>query len=336
MALTIAGRARGRAGANGRSCADADAIRKAIGAMAPETSARDQLEGLLAVMKALRKQNGILHSQLCDRGALLRHFAWLLVHHGILPANYDLNSIAGDQSAELRLAFAERDEELFLKDQTLLQRSAEVVLLEQTVRDLAAQLEGAGIKPDRPVTNISADVMRAQRDTQRDVLNREQSRARLHERHAVLLQETQEVDAMVMAYTVRLCELEEDASAQKGAGSADATAQLEELRGEVMDLRVRKDQLANALAIVDAQCSAHENEVRLLRQVLAQSTRAVQNMHERTASFGDDADTDGAMGGDATDSAALPAQHSGAAASGQSSVGGGMMRRLMSRFTSGA
>jgi uncharacterized protein YdcH (DUF465 family) len=272
-------------------------VAKLLSTSQPESSAREQLESLLSVMKMLRKQNGILHSVICDRGSLLRHFAWLLVHHGILPANYDVTSIAGDQSAELRIAFAERDEELFMKDQALLQRCTEVVLLERSCRDLAAQLQQHSIEPLRPVPHISDAVMRAQRQTQRDVLNREQSRARMHERHAVLLQETKEVDTMLMAFQTRLDEVDgEMQAAEKAMAAPHATAstvsarkeelahlrlQRIQLNDEIVAMRVKKDQLANAVAIVDAQCSAHEDEVRLLRQVLAQSTRVVTELQQQ-------------------------------------------------------
>jgi hypothetical protein len=301
-------------------------IAKALTAVEPEANAREQLEGMLSVMKTLRKQNGVLHSLLCDRGALLRHFAWLLVHHRILPANYDVNNIAGDQSAELRIAFAERDEELFMKDQALLQRCAEVLLLERSCRDLGSQVESLGAQPIRPMTNLSDSVIHSQRQTQRDVLNREQSRARLHEKHTVLLHETRETDAMIMAFASRLDELTDEIRANPA--DVEATRQHRDITEEVLQLRVKKDQLANALAIVDAQCSAHEDEVRLLRQVLAQSTRAVVDMKQHR----DDNATATTVHQRGPMQAATQQQAKSNPATSES-VTGGMMRRLRARFT---
>lgn len=239
-----------------------------VTALVGADAARHQLDGLLQLVRQLRKQNTVLHGVICDRSVALRYLAWMLATRRLLPANMDPGSIGGDLSRELRLAFAERDAELKIKDQVLLQRSTEVLVLEQNLLDLFQQIKGLGHEPVRPLTAFSKTTMEATRAAQQEVITRTQSRAYLHEQHAALQGECSEVETQVRMIEAQLKSVPPDAATANG------------LRQELITARLRKEELLGTLSVLDAQCSAHDQEVELLRQVLSQSTRMIATLHQ--------------------------------------------------------
>jgi bacterioferritin (cytochrome b1) len=135
----------------------------------PVDPTRAQLESVLQLMKALRKQNAMLHTVVMERSALLKHYAWLVVDSRILPRGTDLKAIVGDVATELRLAFAERDEEIFLKDQAVMQRSLQLVVVEEALATLHSQLTNANMTPSRPATKFALSAAETRQQTEEEI-----------------------------------------------------------------------------------------------------------------------------------------------------------------------
>ena len=217
----------------------------------------EHVTGLLHLIKSLRKQNSVLHTMLCEKGAKLRHYAVLLADKELLAETTQAMSGIGDVGEQLRLAFAERDEEIFLKDQALMNLSTEILVLEESLDKLYSQLLEHGIEPARPMTCFSKGAMESRAETQREVIERQRSRAKLEETQTQL--------------TLEIKDIENVLNATAGLPSDSNT----------IDLCARREKLLCERQIVDAQCAAYDEEVGLLRQVLAQSTRMVIDLQSR-------------------------------------------------------
>jgi hypothetical protein len=178
-----------------------------------------------------------------------------------------------DPSTELRLAFAERDEEIRIKDKSLMERSTEVLILEESLCALYAQLRASGITPCRPLTEFASRTLCAQQEAQQLVIHKQSSRAYLEERIRRIDNDVRALDRELKVLEIQLEQEEEDQIVGKDHHGRVAT-----LLEEIIMLKSRKEKMISAREIADAECAANENEVDLLRKVVQNSTKALVEM----------------------------------------------------------
>jgi chromosome segregation ATPase len=224
------------------------------------------------VLRNLRKENSILHSVIRERGLQLRKFAMTLMRHSLLPPSYDASKLAGDVHSELRLAFAERDEEIFLKEQALSMRSTQVIVLEESLTALMEQLQRADMTPCRAPSKFSVELQR----------EREEMRGKIEAKGKKRNELKQKIDRVKS----ELDRVEEKMAAQRqeqqhGGGPISTAAQsaASSAADALLVLRLQKDHLTHTKDISEVQLGALESELALLQQALlsASSTMAIES-----------------------------------------------------------
>lgn len=239
-------------------------------------NASDQLESAMMMVKSMRKQNSILHNVIAERSHLLRQYAMLCIKSNVIPQTIDIAAMAGDQCAELRLAFAERDQQIFLNNQALLLRSKEISLLELNISALIDQLQKANIPPVCDRSQLSR-LEQTYECILQQVQSRQQARDRIGERQANSLDELREVDTLLMACRQRQEALNEilereDDSEDAQSDRDRASVHTVSLDKQIIELKTKKEHLASTLSVLDTQAKVHDQEMQLMRHSIASAT----------------------------------------------------------------
>ena len=247
---------------------------------------RAQLEGLLSLMRAMRKQNALLQTAVMERSIMVKHYAWLLMALGSpdLPKDFDPEAIVGTIAADLRLAFAERDEELATRDQHLLQRSTELIVLEESVTELHSQLKANNIVPCRPASKFALSTLRTREEMQDELADRDEAKAKLITVRLDTIAEMDKVEASIAKISRQIAGTDADGNPLSGEAAAAAAAALHISGGqgglemELLRLRSRAEQLRSSYEVTEAKIKSQEREIDLLQHSIGQSSRIVVEM----------------------------------------------------------
>jgi hypothetical protein len=159
----------------------------------------------------------------------------------------------GDLAAGLRMAFAERDKEIFLKDQNLLLRGAQIVTLEESVRALHAQVLRLGQRPCRKVPEFGTDVEASRDALAARIESKQDERDGMRSRCTALQRELLEVSQRVASLQQQQRQL-----ANSGVGGLDDVATLEP---RVVALQLQEQRCREAATAASTQLAALEQEL---------------------------------------------------------------------------
>lgn len=232
------------------------------------------------ILRNLRKENSILHSVIRERGLQLRKYALTLMRHQLLPPSTDVAKLAGDVHSELRLAFAERDEEIFLKEQALTMRSTQVIVLEESLAALIDQLHKANLVPCRPNSRFAAELERTKDEIANKLENKNGSREEIKSKIERIKTELEKVENKISQNRAE-SGLETGRSMQSGLGggggpvTTTAHAAQSSANDALLVLRLQKDHLTHTKNIAEVQLGALESEISILKQSLLSASSTV-------------------------------------------------------------
>lgn len=235
----------------------------------PRDASRSQLDSLLSLIKALRKQNAITQSLVNERSISLKHYAWLAMENNLVAPDFEMKSIVGDVASEIRLAFAERDEEIFTKDQAILQRCTEIATLEEGMVELHSQLVDCGHKPCRPATKLAVFAIETRQHNAKELEERKKALQRLHVRQASVESDLSDTKQQI-----------EKKEKEQPKINVKPLSTPRESKIDLLRLRSKQEKLENTLALISTQQTAQEMEIDLLSRLKESSDVFLKNQKE--------------------------------------------------------
>eukprot|EP00758_Cryptobia_borreli_P016993 Tbor_TRINITY_DN6153_c0_g1::TRINITY_DN6153_c0_g1_i8::g.21398::m.21398 len=236
----------------------------------PRDVSHSQLDSLLSLINALRKQITVIQSLVNERSISLKHYVWLAFDNKLVPSDFEMNGIVGDIASEIRLAFAERDEEIFTKDQVIMQRCTEVATLEEGMVELHSQLVECGQTPRHPVTKFSFSAIETRQQIAKEIEQKKQALQRLQLRDESVKSELNNT----------VSQIEEVQKEEAKNVNTKPQSTLKESKIDLLRLRSKQEKLENTIALISAQTTAQEMEIKFLNRLKESSEIFLEHQGE--------------------------------------------------------